>query len=157
MEKFLEYLNEAEKIIHTADHLIYMTFPLVRDKKLLLKIITETKTAVVNCINSILQYEYLYKRIKLYKDPKTNFKTFAEKCAKRYGITREEIESITELFDIVEKHKQSPFEFMKNDKVVILSENSSQKVISVEKTKEFLNISKNILRKTQNKILRRGD
>ena len=155
MEKFLEYLKEAEKIIQTADHLIYMTFPLVNDKRLLLKIITETKTAVANCINSVLQYEYLYKRIKLSKSSKTNLKTFIEKCAPRYGITEQETEIILELFDIVEKHKQSPFEFMKDNKIVILSENSTQKVISVEKIKEFLFISKNILRKVEDKILRK--
>lgn len=155
MEKFLEYLKEAEKIIQTADHLIYMTFPLVNDKRLLLKIITETKTAVANCINSVLQYEYLYKRIKLSKSSKTNLKTFIEKCAPRYEITEQETEIILELFDIVEKHKQSPFEFMKDNKIVILSENSTQKVISVEKIKEFLFISKNILRKVEDKILRK--
>ena len=70
MEKFLENLQEAENIIQTIDHMVYVTFPLIQDKKLLLKIILETKTAIANCINSILQYEYLYKRIRLYKEPK---------------------------------------------------------------------------------------
>jgi len=81
MEKFLEYIQEAEKIIQTVDHMVYITFPLIKDKRLLLKILLETKIAISNCINSILQHEYIYKRIVLYKNAKTNFRTFNEKCS----------------------------------------------------------------------------
>ncbi len=145
----MEYIQETEKIIQTMDHLIYVTFPLVKDKRLLLKIISETKTAITNCINSMLQYEYLYKRIRLYKDPKTNLQTFKQKCAPRYKITEEEIKLIFELFEIVEKHKQSPFEFVKDDKIVILSNNLKPETITIEKSKEFLFLAKKILKKTK--------
>jgi len=155
MEKFLENLEKAKNLIRTADHLIYMTFPLVRDKKLLLKIISEIRNGIANCINSILQYEYLYKRISLYQESKTNFKTFREKCAIKYGIRPEEIILILELFEIVEEHEKSPMEFVKDEKVVILSENMKQKILTVEKTKEFLAMAKNILKKTENQFLRK--
>ncbi len=154
MEKFLEKIGEAEKTIQTVDHIIYVTFPLIKDKRLLLKVIREMKTAISNCISSILQYEYLYKRITLYKDSRTNFKTFTEKCAPRYQINREEIKLILELFDFVEKHKESPFEFIREEKVVILSENMRPKILTVEKTKEFLILAKNILRKTRETMKR---
>lgn len=154
MEKFLEKIEEAEKTIQTADHMIYVTFPLIKDKRLLLKVIREIKTAISNCVSSILQYEYLYKRITLYKDSKTNFKTFTEKCAQRYQISREEIKLILELFDFVEKHKESPFEFVREEKVVILSENMRPKTLTIEKTKEFLILAKNILRKTRETMKR---
>ncbi len=152
MEKFLQNLQEAEKMIRTADHLIYVTFPLIKDKKLLLKIILETKAAIANCINSILQYEYLYKRINLYKDPMLNFRTFKDKCAQRYKMTGEEIKLILELFEIVEKHKKSTMEFIRREKVIILSENLEQKTISVDKIKEFILLAKSILNKTKDKF-----
>ena len=149
MEKFLENIIAAEKKIQTADHMIYVTFPLIKDKRLLLKILQEIKNAVMDCISSILQYEYLYKRIALYKNPKSNFKIFIEKCAPRYQITKEEINLILELFDFIEKHRESPFEFIKDDKVIILSNSLNQKTLTIEKTKEFLMLVKNILRKTR--------
>ena len=121
----------------------------MKDKRLLLKIILETKITVSKCINSILQYEYLYKRISLYKESKTNFRIFQEQCAPKYEITKQEIQLILELFDIVEKHKQSPFEFMRNEKVIILSENLNPKSLTIEDAKEFLLLAKNILRKTK--------
>ena len=149
MEKFLENVYSAEKNLKTVDHMVYVTFPLIKDKRLLLKIIQEIKNVIINCINSILQYEYLYKRINLFRDSRENFKTFSEKCAPRYGMTREEIKLIRELFDFVERHKESPFEFIKDEKVIILSENMRTTTLSLEKTKEFLVMAKDILRKTK--------
>ena len=149
MKKFLENLEEAHKIILIADHMFYVTFPLIKDKRLLLKILSDTKIAISKCISSVLQYEYLYKRIKLYKNAKTNFKIFKEKCAPRYNITEQEIRLIAELFDVVEEHKKSSMEFLKNSKIVILSQNLQQKIVPIEKVREFLGLAKNILEKSQ--------
>ncbi|MEK6741842.1 MAG: hypothetical protein AABX91_02860 [Nanoarchaeota archaeon] len=149
MEKFIENLAMAEKTIKAADHMIYVTFPLINDKRLLFKILKEMKNAVALCINSILQYEYLYKRIKLYKDSRLNFKIFIERCVPRYGITKEEMNLVLDLFDFVEKHKESPFEFVKDEKIVILSNGLRPKVMTVEKAKEFMMAAKSILRKTR--------
>jgi hypothetical protein len=154
MEKFLEYLHEAERIVQTADHIMYVTFPLIKDKRLLLKIISEIKIAIANCINAILQYEYINKRIALYKDPRLNLKTFEEKCAQKYGIENEEIKLISELFRIVEKYKQSQMQFIKDNKIVILSENLNTHVITIEKIKKLLDLSKDILKKTKSSFLR---
>lgn len=132
--------------------MLYVTFPLIKDKRLLLKILSESKKAIAYCINAILQYEYLYKRIKLYKDAKSNFRTFRDKCAKRYVINDNQISTILDLFELVERHKQSSFEFIKEDKIIILSENMKQDALSLDKTKEFLSLTKNILEKTKKGI-----
>ena len=149
MEKFLEHIQEAEKIIRTIDHMTYITFPIVQDKRILFKIISETKKAIVSCINAILQYEYLYKRINLYKSQESNFRTFRENCAPRYSITKEEIQMILELFEILYEHKNSQMEFLKDKKIIILSENYKIKMITLEKVKEFLNLAKKILKKSK--------
>ena len=153
MQKFLENLQQAEKLIQTADHIAYVTFPLIKDKKILIKIVLETKKAMATCINSILQYEYLYKQISLYQNPKTNFETFVKKSSKRFQITEREIKCIIELFDLAEKHKQSPMEFIKDERLIILTDNSKTHEISLEKAKELLEISKNVLIKTKDRIL----
>jgi len=155
MEKFIESLTEAGKTIRIIDHMLYITYPLVKDKRMLIKILIEVQKALTRCINAILQYEYLYKRIKLYNDPKENLRTFKEKCAPKYKITVEEVEKILELFNIIQRHKKSTMEFMKKEVLVILSENMEQKVINLENAKEFVNISKKVLEKVQNQILRK--
>lgn len=152
MEKFAENLKDAEKFFKNADHMIYVTFPLVKDRRILLKTIEMIKNSVTSCIKAILQYEYLFKRISLYKDPKENFRIFVQKSAPKYGINDEEVKKILDLFDYVEKHQKSPFEFVREEKVVILSENMSSKTLTLEKTKEFLVLAKDVLMKTKEKI-----
>ncbi len=153
MEKFLESLNEAERSFRNADHLVYSTYPLVKDKRILLKAIEELKNTLSNCIKAILHYDYLYKRIQLSKDPKSNFKTFIEKSSKRYNISSEEIEIILEVFDFANQHSKSPLEFVKGEKVVILSKNMEPLTLTLEKIKEMLLNSKSILKKTREKVI----
>ena len=64
MEKFHEYFLKAKRDLATADHLAYVTFSLIKDKKLLLKILEQIKSALTNFINSVLHLEYIYKRRK---------------------------------------------------------------------------------------------
>jgi hypothetical protein len=152
MEKIVENLIEAERIISSADHLIYVTIPMIKNNKLIINAITEIKKAIVKCITSILQYEYLFRRIRLQKNPEKNFEIFENRCAQKYGITPEEISKIKEIFEIVKRHEKSPFEFIRNEKIIILSENMNKKTISIEETKNFLSISKKIIEKTKNKM-----
>lgn len=152
MRKFLENIYEAEKIINKLNHMAYVTYPIVKDKKLLLKILVETKIAIARLINSILQYEFLFKRIRIYKDPKENMKTFINKCAPKYNISQNQVNLIIELFDIVDMHKNSTFEFRKDEKLVILNGNSSPKVIVFEDIKEFLGIARQILEDLKKEI-----
>lgn len=152
MEKFLLSLDSASKIVKTADHMIYITFPLIREKRLLVKILDEIYLVVLNVVNAILQYEYAYKRITLYRDARTNFSTFREKCASRFNINQEEVAKIVEIFKIVEKHKQSPMEFVRKDKLIILSDNLHTDTITVDKLKEYIITAKSVLRKAEQKI-----
>lgn len=152
MEKFFENLREAEKITRTADHLIYVSFPLIKDKRILFILISELKKAVANCINAILQYDYLYQRISLYQDTKINFETFRNKSSKRFDITEQEINLIIKLFDIEQYHKKSSMEFAKDNKVVMLSDDMRQKIITLDEIKQFLQLTKDILRKIKSKI-----
>jgi len=152
MEKFIQNIIEAEKTLYSADHLIYTTFPLVHDKRILLQVMKSSATASTKIINTILQYDYILKKIKLEKNPKENFETFEKNCAPRYEILPEEILIIKELFKLNNLQKNSTMTFRRHKKIVIMSEDSTNKILTYEKTKEFLNTSRNILKKTKNYI-----
>ena len=154
MEKYHEYLYQAEKKIKTADHLTYMTFPIVQDKKMFLTVLSEINNAVLLIINSILQHDYLYKRIDLSKDAKTNLHIFTTKCAQSYNINDNELKVIVEILSITEAHRKSAMEFLKNDKVIILSDSLQPLTLSLEKIKEFLVVTKEIFLKTSQKLLK---
>jgi len=152
MEKFQENLNKVIKNLQIADHMTYVTFPLVNDKRLLLKIFDNIYTAIIECINTILNYEYLYKRIRIYAEINENLRTFANKCAKNYGLTNSQIKQIQDIIALNKQHKQSAMEFVKKDKIVILSDNLGTQTIDIKRIKEFLLLAKELLMKTNSKI-----
>jgi len=152
-EKYIENLNKAASMLQTADHMLYMTYPLIKEKRLLLKILNETYLVILSIVNAILQYEYVYKRINLYKTAEENFSVFKNKCAPKYEIAPEQVQKIKEIFDLAEKHKKSPFEFVRNNKVVIMTNALKTDTITVERMKEFLFLSKDILRKAETRIM----
>ena len=62
-ELFQELLASANKAFKTADHLCYMTYPLVNDIKLIVTIVDNLDKALVLGMDALLQHEYLYKRL----------------------------------------------------------------------------------------------
>ena len=148
-DKHIESLKKAIKSIRIADHMLYVTYPVIRDKRLLLKALDEVYDSIISIINAILQYDYLYKRINLTNDPKQNFDVFLNRCATRYNLTGEEISSIMELFAIIENHKKSPMEFLRKDKIVIMSESLKTVVIDSERLKKYLSLAKNLVNKAK--------
>jgi len=154
MRKIFENLLEAERELKRIDHIIYITFPLLKDKNILIKSLIHTKEAVAKCINSILQYEYFHRKIELSENPITNFRLFKEKCSKNYFINEKEVKMIEELFDLAKSHKQSPMEFIKDGKVIILSDNMVKKTFTLEDVKKFLEMSKRVVEKTKEVLIR---
>ena len=149
--KYILSLEQAKKSLQLADHLVYVTYPIVKENKLLLKVLEELSKAIISAINSVLQYEYIYKRILIYSNAKDNFETF-KRIALRYNISQEQLKNIIEILSLAEKHKKSPFEFAKNDKIVIMLENMKTDTLDLDKIKRFLLEAKDIIRKIFLKI-----
>lgn len=147
MEKYEESFNKAVKELRVADHILYVTYHIVKDKRLLLKALDQEYDSLMSLINAILQYDYLWKRIQLYHDPSLNFDTFINKCSKRYAITSQEISEIKDFLLVVELHKKSPMEFMRREKVVIMADNFKTASVDYEKLKKYLEMIKRIIKK----------
>lgn len=148
--KFANALTEAEKHWRNADHMVYVIIPVVKDSKLLLRALESLYKSLVLNISTILKFEYLYKRVELTNNPKRNLEIFFKKCAFKYGMNENERENIKKLLFFGKKHKVSGFEFSKSGKVIILDDAMSVSELSINLMKEFLQVSKKLLEKTQN-------
>ena len=145
-EKYIISLETSAKHLQTADHLAYITFPLIKENKLLLKILEELNFSLLNAINAILQYEYTYKRISIYQNARDNLETF-KRLAPRYSLNPSQLAKLLDILNIEEKHKKSPFEFTKSDKIVIMSENNQTDSLGLERVKDWILELKDLLRK----------
>lgn len=144
MEKILREIQEAEKIIHSIDHLIYVTYPLINEPKIFIRCLEELGIAVRKIISCVLLYESFFKKIKIYESPEKNLLTFFEKCSPKYKITKIQIEQIKGLLEIVDEHKKSQIEFKRGKNYIILN-NEKIKMINLEKVKEFIFLSKSLI------------
>ncbi len=149
---FDEMLKKAGRSLRIADHMVYITYPLIKESNLLKKVLEQLSDVAGIIIKTILNYEYLYKRIQLSKDEKLNWEAFKQKCAPRFDITLSEIEKLNDLFVLAEKHKGSSFEFIRKNKLVIMSNNLRTESIGLDKLKQNLIFLKTILQKTKEKI-----
>ncbi len=139
MEKFQESNARAKKHLHTADHMLSTTYPLVKDPKILLVVLDNLNSSLLSILDTMLEYERLYKRIPSYTDKfEAKFDVFRNRIAKRYNFEKEFMETIREIKETLHAHKKSPMEFPRKNKFVICSSNYDTKTISPETLKSYI-------------------
>jgi hypothetical protein len=157
MEKFQEYRELAIKKLKIADHILTVTFPLVKDTRLLLGVIENLFLSLTYSMSSILYYERLFKRIPPFHDNfESKFNMFKERCFKKYNLNPEFISLIKEIKELIILHKKSPVEFTRKDSFVICNGYYRIKTIKIdlikrykEKTNLFLEETKKITSKNE--------
>jgi hypothetical protein len=139
MEKFQEARSKAKRNLQVADHMVYMTYSLVKDPKLLLVALENIFLALTNAMSSALHYENLFKRVPQFPE---NFEAklalFRDCIVSRYGIKMDYLDLMRDVKDIIIDHRKSPMEFVRNERFVICSGDYSMRVLSVEQVKRYL-------------------
>ena len=159
MNEIQVLLERANKLHEVADHLAFVTYPVVKEPKLIFTIAEHVLNACILAMDALLYYELLYKRINSY-----NKESFAEKIsilktriAPKYGIERKHVFLIEEIKNMLENRQNSKIEFAKRNEVIFCSHDYDVKIISIEKAKNyvyeskaFLNRVNTLLKPTQN-------
>jgi len=151
MEKFQEAREKAKKNIKIADHMLFVTFPLVKDTKLLLAVIENIFLSYTNAIASILYFERVFKRIPPFYDTfESKLNMFREKCILRYKIDKSYLIEVQDIRDIILEHRKSPIEFKRGDRFVICSEHYRIKSISAGDIRKYLDKAKLFIEEMDN-------
>lgn len=148
-----EDIIEAKRLLRIADHMAYITYPVLKEQRLLIKILEQINTALKMTVKAILDHEYLNKRIQKFDDPKLNFDEFIS-IAEEYGIEKGHINIIKRVSEIIDLHNKSPLEFVRKDAFIIMSDNLKTEQITLERVKIFLKSSKQILDNTELKLIK---
>jgi len=155
MQHLRDLIEDANRRISTADHLVYMTYPMLRDPKLIMKIAENIEEAMRSAIEAVVYYDRLYKRIQPTGEEFTSkYYAFKSSCAKRYNIQGEHILAFEDLRKLIMDHKESPTSFVKGDAIVICADHfRNVRQVSFDKVKNFLNTAKQFILKA-NQIVR---
>jgi len=151
-KKCIDQLIAAEKEAYSADHMINVVYPVVKDGKILLRAFESVNKALKGAISAILKYEYLYKRVELSLEAGKNMEAFFKKCANRYGIDEEGREKIKEMLLLGKRHKESGFEFTRPGRVVILDDSGQdlkKSEIQVQDIKGYTLLIKELIGKAK--------
>lgn len=143
MEKFQELKERSIKKLKVADHMLFVTYPVVKEAKLLIAVLENIFLSYTNSMAALLHYDRLFHKIPPFKDNfESKFHLFKEKCMPRYDLNRSYIKDMQELKMLLIEHKKSPVEFTKKDKFVICSDKFKMKAITVSDMKGYINKAK---------------
>lgn len=152
-QKIKSLLVVANNKIATADHLAFVTYPTVREPKLLLSIIEDIFVGVSAAMDAILAYERMFKRVPSHtSDLQTRIDVFKSSCAERYNFNRATLVMMMDIYRLLEFQKKSAMQIAKNDKLVIFEDDYRMKSITIESVKNYMALSKPFIEKT-NKVL----
>jgi hypothetical protein len=93
----------------------------------------------------------MYKRIRLYPSFNENFNTFI-RIVRNYDLTDEQIKMIEEIVELNKKHKKSAMEFVKQNKIIIMSDNLGIQILDLIIIKRYLLLAKELMVKTRDKV-----
>ena len=144
MQQFQDNLNKAIRHLQIADHMTYVTYPLVNDRRLLLKVFEEVYQSLINLMTSIVDYETQLKDLNIPKNDEEKIKRFFEIYSRNY-LTAEQIIKIKEIMQVNLKHKQSAVEFVRKDKVIIMLDDLKTHSIDIKTIKSYLLIAKEFM------------
>ena len=144
MEKYTELLEEAKKHFKIADHLAYVTFTLLKENRLMIKILSELSISASCLIKAFLYYEYSFKRIKLSSDAQKNLKIFISDVALKY-MSKEDLKNIIYILEVNKKHIDSHIEFVRKDKFVILL-GDKYETLDIQRVRELLHATRSSIK-----------
>ncbi len=144
------YLSAKEKAYqqyNTAFHLLNVTFPLVKDQKLLLGVLHNLFNSAEAAMTAILQYERDLRLVSGFNDAdfQSKFNTFRDRSVRRNKIPGPMVLLIQELKEIVELHQKSPMVFQRGASVVICDKQYTLKSLTVRDITQYLNQTKGFL------------
>jgi hypothetical protein len=153
MEPFQQKFQTAKKKIYVADHMLSTTYSLLKDTKILLAILENVHYAYENALSALLEHERLFKRIPSYNDTVMSRKNiFKMKIQKTYDFDLMHANIMDKLASILQKHKDSPVEFSKDNKYIIASDSYDLTKISPEDLKTDIKSCKEFIAQVEKVI-----
>ena len=151
MDLFRSLVLDANKSLKLADHMLYVTYPLMRDNKLLIHIVRNIDKSLEKSVDAFLRYELLYKQIRnhpsLFRDKLSLFKKIS---SRKYNFDDDEIDIISIVRELIKKHNTSPVEFVRGNKLIITDDKFNIETLTFNNVKVIISKAKPFILKLNN-------
>jgi len=148
---YKDLLAQAKKEIEMADHMCFVTFPLVNETKFLLSILSHITSAAKLCLKSLLEFD---------KKPAGN-NPFSELYAykeleQKYKLDPKYFRLLQKLFELQRADLESNIRFKRGEKYILsLSGFEKITILDINLIKRYLLLTKKFISDCSNIILTR--
>lgn len=147
MEKIRAAVVQANNFFRVADHLAYVSYPLLKDNKLLLIIAKNLYMAGAKGMDAVIYRERFYKRIDfLPSDFNLRVQVFETEIAPKLNIKPNVAKAVRELKFILNQYKDSPVAFSRKDNFIICNNDYSLvKTVDMQMLKSYILVMREFL------------
>lgn len=147
MEKHQEAREKAERCLKIADHMLSVTYPLLKDTKLLVPVLENLFLSLTSSIDSVLYYERLYKRVPPFNETlESKLAIYTQKIAPKHRVDPRYIQTLQRVWELVKRRRQSPVEFTRRDKYIICTGDYQMAALTIEQLKGYVQTAKEFIK-----------
>jgi hypothetical protein len=139
MEEFQFLRDKALEKMKVADHMLFMTYPMLKDPKLLIAVLDNVYSGLDYGMGALLHHERLFKRIPPFKESfPSRLEVFRNQVLPQNNMSPNYVKLILDVKRLLAEHKKSPVSFVKNEKVIICSPSYNVKAVDSELVKRYV-------------------
>ncbi len=155
-ERHTELLQRAKKEIELADHMLYVTLPMIREVKFLLVIVEHVVIAAQCALEGLLEYEKHWKRLDAFHYSfAVEINAYRQKGLEtRYGFDSKFYRLLQKLLEIQHFDKESMVRFKRGDKYILTSNEYSMSVLDLDSIKRYSNLTKKFVEQIGNVVVK---
>lgn len=146
MKQIAEKFKEGKKILKNFQYFAFTLFPLLKEKRILKKLLLDLSQCSCLLIETLLAYEAKYKRILKPDFDKNKFKLIGKRWLSEF-----QIDLLLRFKSINEKIKESKLELMKENKFLLV-ENKDWVISDLNELRKNYEELKSIYEKIQKKF-----
>jgi len=148
MENYHELINKAQKEIDSSDHLLFVTYNIVKDSKFVFSVTNQLIDAVKYALEALLEFERKSKLIEPY--PKQfNFMvgTFKKKVSERREFDEKTLIFLNKLVTMEQTIESSSINFRRGDTYVLADEEFGTQAIELQTIKSYFSSAQEFVSK----------
>ncbi len=144
--KVLDDLAYAKKELKLADHMAYVTYKLLGDRRIVLSIIEHICNALSTSVNSFLEHERFLKKVyHIPDDSKLRMRFFLRDYATELGLDLDDENMLIRLEDMRDLNKRSNYNLQRGDSFFFVNDGFRVETIDLKMVKKYLRQSKNVV------------
>jgi hypothetical protein len=148
-----DYLSKARRELGLADHMTYVTMPLITDRNLFMSVVGHLYNSVLNTIFAFLEHEKDYKRlVALPPSERDRVDLFLSRYTHNLEIESKTVDMIRKIVNLGLASKGSYTQFKRSDKFVILSPKYNVLTIDKDTVKKYLSLQKLFINKISERL-----